>query len=247
MKFDIPHHLGAVARVVGNRERDGRPAKVVLATRTYATDVDDLWDALTDAERIPRWFLPVTGDLRPAGGTSSRATPAARSLAASRRRLSRSPGSSAATSPGSRSACAGRTGDGDHAAPRAHAPDVADPTWSGQYGPGAVGVGWDLALLGLAEHLATGEPSIDPAESRRGARRTRARPSCAAAATAGARPTSLVGDDPRGAAAAAAAHGRLLHRRRTPGLRCTPSTSSATRSGGGSSSCSPTARRARAT
>ena len=28
-----------------------------------------------------------------------------------------------------------------------------------QYGPGAVGVGWDLALMGLGLHLATGEPN----------------------------------------------------------------------------------------
>jgi hypothetical protein len=33
-----------------------------------------------------------------------------------------------------------------------------------QYGPGAVGVGWDLALAGLGLHLATGAAN-DPAES----------------------------------------------------------------------------------
>lgn len=32
-----------------------------------------------------------------------------------------------------------------------------------QYGPGAVGIGWDLALLGLGIHLASGE-SVDPQE-----------------------------------------------------------------------------------
>ena len=29
----------------------------------YATDADDLWDAVTNGERIPRWFLPISGDL----------------------------------------------------------------------------------------------------------------------------------------------------------------------------------------
>ncbi len=33
-------------------------------------------------------------------------------------------------------------------------------TWQ-QFGPGAVGMGWDSMLLGLAIHLATGE-AIDP-------------------------------------------------------------------------------------
>ena len=33
---------------------------------------------------------------------------------------------------------------------------VADDDMWPQYGPGAVGIGWDLALLGLAIHLGTG-------------------------------------------------------------------------------------------
>jgi uncharacterized protein YndB with AHSA1/START domain len=43
--------------------RDGQ----VVPTRTYPTDHDDLWEALTSAGRIPRWFLPITGDLRVGG------------------------------------------------------------------------------------------------------------------------------------------------------------------------------------
>jgi hypothetical protein len=31
----------------------------------------------------------------------------------------------------------------------------------GEYGPGAVGVGWDLALLGLGMHVDSGAP-VDP-------------------------------------------------------------------------------------
>ncbi len=43
-------------------------AHVVAASRTYSAPIHDVWDALTNAERIPRWFLPVQGDLR-LGGT----------------------------------------------------------------------------------------------------------------------------------------------------------------------------------
>lgn len=42
-----------------------------------------------------------------------------------------------------------------------HIAQVDDDTWR-QFGPGAVGIGWDSMLLGLAIHLDTGE-SIDPA------------------------------------------------------------------------------------
>src|ERR1051325_1329587 len=59
--------IGAEFRELADRERDGKPAKAVVAARTYDTSVEDLWDALTNPERIPRWFSPVTGELRPGG------------------------------------------------------------------------------------------------------------------------------------------------------------------------------------
>jgi hypothetical protein len=41
-----------------------------------------------------------------------------------------------------------------------HVAYVDDDRWQ-QYGPGAVGVGWDLALMGLYIHLASGT-AVDP-------------------------------------------------------------------------------------
>src|SRR5580765_41820 len=58
---------GLVMRQVRTGSRNGVPTKIAVARRTYATDRDDLWDAVTNAERIPRWFLPITGDLRVGG------------------------------------------------------------------------------------------------------------------------------------------------------------------------------------
>lgn len=49
---------------MSTRQHDGREAKVVVLHQTFDTDIDDVWDACTNAERIPRWFLPVSGDLR---------------------------------------------------------------------------------------------------------------------------------------------------------------------------------------
>src|SRR5882757_5572460 len=63
MEIDVASVLGLVTRSVRNFEKDGKPASAVTLTRLYDTGVDDLWEALTSKERIPRWFLPVEGDL----------------------------------------------------------------------------------------------------------------------------------------------------------------------------------------
>ncbi|MFZ1156115.1 MAG: SRPBCC domain-containing protein [Solirubrobacteraceae bacterium] len=47
---------------------DAGEARVAVFTRTYPTTVEDLWDACTNPERLRRWYVPVTGDLR-LGGT----------------------------------------------------------------------------------------------------------------------------------------------------------------------------------
>ena len=43
------------------------PLARFLFPRSYGTTVEDLWDAVTNRERIPRWFLPVSGELQPGG------------------------------------------------------------------------------------------------------------------------------------------------------------------------------------
>jgi hypothetical protein len=60
--IDIASH---VTRAVRRGERDGQPTQTIVAERTYEmTSVEDLWDAITSAERIRRWLLPIGGDLR---------------------------------------------------------------------------------------------------------------------------------------------------------------------------------------
>ncbi len=67
MTIDINEHISAVRRQVGTRTLEAGQARVVTLTRTYGAPVDDVWDACTNVERIPRWFLPITGDLRVGG------------------------------------------------------------------------------------------------------------------------------------------------------------------------------------
>lgn len=47
------------------RSADG--AGVVRVEDRYDTDVDDLWSAVTEPDRLARWFGHVEGDLRPGG------------------------------------------------------------------------------------------------------------------------------------------------------------------------------------
>ena len=67
MDFDVEEHLRAVKRSVASLERHGKPARSVTLSRAYSTTIKDLWDAVTNRERIPRWFLPIGGKLELGG------------------------------------------------------------------------------------------------------------------------------------------------------------------------------------
>ncbi|QDE70519.1 MULTISPECIES: SRPBCC family protein [Myxococcus] len=158
--IDVKRYLGAVVREVESREHEGKPARVVVATRDYDTTVEDLWDALTNPERIPRWFLPVSGDLKLGGryelkgnasGTVTRCE-APRHLG-----LTWEFGGAVswlevilANAPG-----------GGTRLRLEHMAHVS-PFWD-DYGPGATGVGWELGLMGLGMHLESGGAAVDSA------------------------------------------------------------------------------------
>jgi uncharacterized protein YndB with AHSA1/START domain len=159
--IDVVHQINSVQRQVGSRVLDAGEARTVVVRRTYDAPVEDLWDACTNAERIPRWFLPITGELRVggryqlegnAGGTIERCDPP-RSFAATWEFGGEVTWIELRLSPDA---------EGGTRFELEHIAHVDDERWA-QFGPGAVGVGWDLALSGLSRHLATGA-SVDPAE-----------------------------------------------------------------------------------
>jgi uncharacterized protein YndB with AHSA1/START domain len=41
--------------------------KTLLIRRRYPVPPEEIWEALTDSDRLVRWFLPITGDLRVGG------------------------------------------------------------------------------------------------------------------------------------------------------------------------------------
>lgn len=159
---NLTAYLGAVIRTLKTVERNGKMARAVIATRTYETDADDLWDALTNIERIPRWFMPIEGDLRLGGryqlkgnaggeitvcepprhlaltweyaGDVSWVTVTLEAETETRTRLTLE-----------------------------HVGHVPDEFWQ-SYGPGATGVGWDLGLMGLALHIEK-KSTMPPEES----------------------------------------------------------------------------------
>jgi uncharacterized protein YndB with AHSA1/START domain len=42
-------------------------ARVAVFHRTYDAAIEDVWDACTNPDRLRRWYVPVTGDLRLGG------------------------------------------------------------------------------------------------------------------------------------------------------------------------------------
>ena len=61
-------------RVLGSlRSQDGKG--VVRIQDRYDTDIDDLWAAITEPDRLARWFGLVEGDLRPAAGSACHRRP----------------------------------------------------------------------------------------------------------------------------------------------------------------------------
>ncbi|MGW0809929.1 SRPBCC family protein [Nonomuraea sp. NPDC002799] len=149
--MDIVDEVSRAHRELINGER-----KVVTLRRHYDAEIEDVWEACTDPERLKRWFLPVSGDFRVGGGYQLEGNAGGEILRCERPTLLKvtwlfgeAPGFSEVEL--RLSAVDGGTGF-----ELRHTAEVPPEMWS-QFGPGATGIGWDLALLGLALHLSGGE------------------------------------------------------------------------------------------
>jgi uncharacterized protein YndB with AHSA1/START domain len=54
-------------REIGRRSIAAGEARTARMRRRFEAPIEDVWDACTEPERLARWFLPVSGDLRPGG------------------------------------------------------------------------------------------------------------------------------------------------------------------------------------
>ncbi|AMO61157.1 Activator of Hsp90 ATPase homolog 1-like protein [Mycolicibacterium phlei] len=158
-EIDVQHQINAVRRTVGTRTIEAGEAHVVTISQVYDTDHADLWDAVTTIERIPRWLMPITGELRVGGSYQLQGNAGGTVLTCD------PPRNFTATWEygGSVSwidVTVAAEGDERARLEIEHIAVVGDDM-ALQFGPGAVGIGWDSMVLGLALHLATGE-AIDP-------------------------------------------------------------------------------------
>ncbi len=151
MSFDVERHLGAVERSVAALERDGKPVRAVTLVRSYDTTIDDLWDALTTAERIPRWFAPVSGDLKRGGRFQITGNAGGVITDCEKPTFLAMTWEFGAETSWVEVRLAAEGANRARLA-LTHIAPVSEH-WA-KYGPGAVGVGWELGLLGLALHLA---------------------------------------------------------------------------------------------
>jgi len=160
---EIADAINRMHRRVGTRQVEAGEARTVLLRRTYDAEIADVWDAVTSPERIARWFMPVSGELKVGGRYQLEGNAGGEILECvepERLRVSWLYG----PDPGFSEVEVRLTPEeGERTALELeHVAVVPDDFWD-QFGPGAVGVGWDLGLYGLALHLAGGGLSKDEA------------------------------------------------------------------------------------
>jgi hypothetical protein len=67
MIIDLAKQIGAISREVSRQQTEGGETVAVTLQRRYPADQADVWQAITDPDRVRRWFLPLTGDLHEGG------------------------------------------------------------------------------------------------------------------------------------------------------------------------------------
>jgi len=152
---DLLDEVIAAHRDVRRRGSGDAEEIAVAVRRRYDAAVADVWDAVTDPERLRRWFAPVSGDLR-VGGTFQ-----VEGNAGGEVRECEPPHGLVVSWGGPESVVRVRLsaeGRGtllelEHSVPVAFAGSGAGALY--------VGPGWDVAVLGLAAYL-RGDPVDDP-------------------------------------------------------------------------------------
>ncbi len=158
-EMDFNEVLGASFREVGSDERDGRPTYIVRASRSYPTTPADLWNAVSDKERVQRWFAKVTGDFNQGGRFSIEGNAEGDIVACEPPRLLALTWEFGGNTSWVKFTIE-ETGEGalltlEHE----HPTDAKSQAHWRQYGPGATGVGWELAMVGLDMHVSGGGAS----------------------------------------------------------------------------------------
>ncbi|MEU6788391.1 SRPBCC family protein [Nonomuraea angiospora] len=149
--IDIINQINATQREIGNQPVAAGAGRSLLLRRTYDAAIEDVWNACTDPDRISRWLAPIDGDLRIGGTFQLKNNAGGEILRCEKPHLIKvtwTLGAAMPTEVEVRLTPGGGTVlELEHAAPAEIVDEMART-----YGPGAtigIGVGWDLALLGL--------------------------------------------------------------------------------------------------
>jgi uncharacterized protein YndB with AHSA1/START domain len=158
MIIDIASQVGAIQRKVEKLPPAGDAGERVrvLMERSYDAPIGDVWDAVTQPDRIKRWLMPISGELRVGGTFQLEGNAGGEILACEPPRLLRTTFGGPTSIVEVRLT---RAGDSDTLLELEH----TVPIEMAQSGAGAlwVGPGWDGALLGLGLFL-RGEAAGDP-------------------------------------------------------------------------------------
>ena len=153
--IDLLHEIGATQREVGRARLGGSDGWAITLRRTLQAPIEDVWDAITNPDRVGRWFLPISGDYR-LGGHYQFEGNAGGEIVECRRpdhlKITWVFGEQGDGPPSEVDIRLTPSGDAMTVLEFTHTAVVPDEFWR-EYGPGAVGVGWDGGLLGLTLHL----------------------------------------------------------------------------------------------
>lgn len=146
--IDTTTQIDAIHREVAKVSAESGEVVSVLLRREYTAPVEDVWNAVTNPERMKRWFMPVSGDLREGGDFQLEGNASGRILRCDPPRLLR-------TTFGAETSIVEvrLTADGDNATTLELEHTV--PIEFAGSGAGAlyVGPGWDGAVMGLGLYL----------------------------------------------------------------------------------------------
>ena len=149
--IDIVTEINATRRAVEAGRGRADQDRTVRLRRRYDAPVEDVWDACTSPDRIGRWFLPVTGDFRPGGRYQLEGNAGGEIRRCEPPRLLRVTWVFGEAPPSEVEVRLSPGDQHDTVLELEHTMTVT-PLWA-EFGPGAVGVGWDMALLGLGRYL----------------------------------------------------------------------------------------------
>ncbi|WBQ03339.1 SRPBCC domain-containing protein [Kribbella sp. CA-293567] len=142
--IDILEHITAIQRHVS---QTGEEVRVTLR-RTYQAQLEEVWDAITDPDRIARWMLPITGELKVGGSFQLEGNAGGEILECD------PPKRFKVTFGGPESMVEIRlTADAAGEAVELQMDHSVPAAFGGPSGALYVGPGWDGALLGLALYL----------------------------------------------------------------------------------------------